>query len=1363
VACVEDLPYEVVLSTAPFAECREFIEKHCARYCHVNPGFRLFDKYMIGAPPIVIGVDGDVVVFPFTKLCYGTFLLQIEDAAEAAWLGPYAAKTETGKDLSSCGRWPHCGNRVIPVEESSGRAPSSVHSTANPLRVDRVLRATRDSGGSEAIPGQVGSPFACGPSRWLYRRPNDNYYSMPRALYLVLLLLLTLPAVVGAVPIKAPAVITSPGTYVIEEDLLASEAGICLEVRASNVVIEGNGHRLQGRGTPNTQGIRIQGVSGVQVRNIDLDRWDQGLWAVDATGLEVEDVVAADNLAAGVLITGNGAGSRLANVTAHRNRDGIMLASTAGLRLEGLTASHNREAGFALHAATACLVTGSVANANGRAGLLLVGGDGCSFQDNSFANRVNVAVEGTAPSNTWASGPGAGPNIVGGPQAGGNFWGSLDGTGFSETTPDTNGDGFCDVTYLVQTLGIRDQYPLHLPAAPRVITGPNKVTITAGGTYLIGADLVADLPMAIEVLADHVVIEGRGHLLEGPGLGGGQGACGIYVNGATDVTVRDLRLRNWVYGVYYDHSPDGRIEDITATNSSFASLVVSTGSDRCVVTDSTISGNACGLYLASVSDGLIWNNRFANIDDVRFGGVYSSHRWNVTPQTGRNAVGGPTIGGNWWEGVSESLPDEDHDGIGDVPVALGLGNIDAAPLVHHTPGTPPEPAFAFEPHSGPAPLRVQFTDTSMNLGPLADCTWTWQFGDGASATARNPAHTFVQSGTYRVDLAVKSRFGNANHTEYLGVGVGTPLAAALDSTLVFETEGSAGWFGAVDPSAVGGASARSGFVSENKTSAIQARVTGPYRLSFSWRCSGGPGDRLVFLVDGVPEQALEGDTGWRTATRTVPAGSHVLRWEYCKDGAGTAGDDAGYLDCVQPGIGPRAAFEASPRVGTAPLDVVFVDRSSGAPTDWQWEFGDGESAGGRAMTTHTFYEPGTYAVALTVSNTDGYDTNRTAAYITVLPPLAASFTVDPAEGRSPLVVRFTDTSTGEPTNWRWEFGDGQVLDGPYPAATHAYVQPGSYDARLTVSKANATGSIATRKVHALPASPSSVDFTADTTTGYAPFEVRFTDTSTNGPTNWHWDFGDGVISTGKNPVHTYTAPDTYTVSLEALNGDGGGKETKIGYVRVAERPRIVLVPDSVSVTDRGQIPVRVLLDAVPFGLSGYRVKLSLKDGSRANFTGPVGFPLGLQPIDPTDDLGRNATITFKAADIHHIVEAGATAIPLGTVAITGERVGSTALEATVDLVTDDGGRSPMLESVTVPVEVVPGPVLLPGGYLPRDLDDDGLYEDVNGNGRLDFNDVVVLFDKLDWLSDYPEYTAFFDFNRNVRTDYADVVGLFNRL
>lgn len=63
----------------------------------------------------------------------------------------------------------------------------------------------------------------------------------------------------------------------------------------------------------------------------------------------------------------------------------------------------------------------------------------------------------------------------------------------------------------------------------------------------------------------------------------------------------------------------------------------------------------------------------------------------------------------------------------------------------------------------------------------------------------------------------------------------------------------------------------------------------------------------------------------------------------------------------------------------------------------------------------------------------------------------------------------------------------------------------------------------------------------------------------------------------------------------------------------------------------------------------------------------------------------------------------------------------------------------------------------------NDLDGDGLYEDLNGNGRLDFDDVTTLFEYIDILGGHPLVAACFDFNRNGRLDFADVVALFNLL
>lgn len=84
--------------------------------------------------------------------------------------------------------------------------------------------------------------------------------------------------------------------------------------------------------------------------------------------------------------------------------------------------------------------------------------------------------------------------------------------------------------------------------------------------------------------------------------------------------------------------------------------------------------------------------------------------------------------------------------------------------------------------------------------------------------------------------------------------------------------------------------------------------------------------------------------------------------------------------------------------------------------------------------------------------------------------------------------------------------------------------------------------------------PPVANFTANVTSGPAPLAVAFTDTSTGGPTSWSWDFGDGGSSTEQNPVHTYTAPGTYTVSLTASNAHGADTETRVAYIDVGCSP-----------------------------------------------------------------------------------------------------------------------------------------------------------------------------------------------------------------
>ncbi len=64
--------------------------------------------------------------------------------------------------------------------------------------------------------------------------------------------------------------------------------------------------------------------------------------------------------------------------------------------------------------------------------------------------------------------------------------------------------------------------------------------------------------------------------------------------------------------------------------------------------------------------------------------------------------------------------------------------------------------------------------------------------------------------------------------------------------------------------------------------------------------------------------------------------------------------------------------------------------------------------------------------------------------------------------------------------------------------------------------------------------------------------------------------------------------------------------------------------------------------------------------------------------------------------------------------------------------------------------------------LPTDPDGDGLYEDLNGNGMLDFDDLAVLFKYLEWIPGN-EPVSLFDFNGNGMMDFDDIVVLFKEI
>jgi len=94
--------------------------------------------------------------------------------------------------------------------------------------------------------------------------------------------------------------------------------------------------------------------------------------------------------------------------------------------------------------------------------------------------------------------------------------------------------------------------------------------------------------------------------------------------------------------------------------------------------------------------------------------------------------------------------------------------------------------------------------------------------------------------------------------------------------------------------------------------------------------------------------------------------------------------------------------------------------------------------------------------------------------------------------------------------------------------------------------------------------PPVADFSGTPTSGTAPLNVAFTDSSTNNPTSWYWTFGDGNSSTSQNPSNNYTSPGDYTVSLTATNQYGSDTETKTNYIHV-DPLYLTVSPTSITV------------------------------------------------------------------------------------------------------------------------------------------------------------------------------------------------------
>ncbi len=153
-------------------------------------------------------------------------------------------------------------------------------------------------------------------------------------------------------------------------------------------------------------------------------------------------------------------------------------------------------------------------------------------------------------------------------------------------------------------------------------------------------------------------------------------------------------------------------------------------------------------------------------------------------------------------------------------------------------------------------------------------------------------------------------------------------------------------------------------------------------------------------------------------------------------------------------------------------------------------------------------------------------------------PLApvAEFLGSPLSGTAPLTVNFTDLSAGTVTGWLWDFGDLGMSNAQNPS--HTFTAAGSYTVDLTTTGPGGADTETKVGYISVGEPAPTANFTAVPTSGDAPLDVQFADTSTGVVTGRTWVFGDGGFSNSVAPLHTYTSAGTYTVSL-TVSGPGG--------------------------------------------------------------------------------------------------------------------------------------------------------------------------------------------------------------------------------
>jgi gliding motility-associated-like protein len=330
--------------------------------------------------------------------------------------------------------------------------------------------------------------------------------------------------------------------------------------------------------------------------------------------------------------------------------------------------------------------------------------------------------------------------------------------------------------------------------------------------------------------------------------------------------------------------------------------------------------------------------------------------------------------------------------------------------------------------------------------------------------------------------------------------------------------------------------------------------------------------------------------------------------------------------------------------GCTPHTLTLSNKSKGAVL-YKWIFPDGISFDEDPSTTLINNSNSDQYVPVTLIAESQYGcTDTITNYVLVYPKPKPSFTVDSLWQMYPnATVKVTNTTPGANWSWKWEFGDGiEALEkNPVP---HTYPTWGEYIIKLTVVGQFCEDTVS-QKIIIDPAKPIA-EFSYDKDEGCVPLTVQFFNQSKYA-TNLRWNFGDGNNSQQENPIHTYTLPGIYTVSLTASGSGGSDQEVKQNLIKVREYAVAYF-------TLNPQFPQEVYKDREPVDFYNLSQNADpdlyvwdFGDGEGSGLENPVHYYsyTGIFDVQLIANNEYNCPDTFKIVSAVNIIEGGRLQMP----------------------------------------------------------------------------------------------------------------------